>query len=266
MKKLFLLAGLAFLPFMASNAAAPLTESTFTEIIRDAKVVAAKDKSVATAQTNTVFHAPDRVRTGNASRVEMTAPDKTITRIGANTIFSFDAAERTILLEQGSLLFHAPKGAGGGTIRYRGTAAAVLGTTMICAVLPDGSFKVLCLEGEVKVTLKNLLYIILKAGEMIIVRPDGETFRALEVFSIEKTISRLVLIVGFSEPLSSLPLILAAAQLQNAAIAAGTIPFITGFDQVVFGIDIVFKLMNPGLPRPPETPDRTQVPVSRTHP
>jgi hypothetical protein len=266
MKKLLLPAGLFFIPMMAAMASAPLTESTFTEIIREAKVLAAADKSVATAKTNMVFHAPDKVRTGNASRVEMTAPDKTITRIGANTVFTFEEGGRNILLEKGSLLFHAPAGAGGGSVRYRGTTAAVLGTTMICAVLPDHSFKVLDLEGEVKVTLKNNLVIILKAGEMVVVPPDEESFRPIEVFNIEKTISRLVLVIGFSDPLSSLPLILAAAQKQNAEIINGTIPFIIGFDQVVFGIDIVHHFMDPGLPHPPETPDRTQVPVSRSLP
>ena len=73
----------------------------------------------------------------------MTAPDQTITRVGANTVFTFEAGERSIRLESGSILFHPPAGVGGGTVRYRGTAAAVLGTTMICAVLPDGSFKIL---------------------------------------------------------------------------------------------------------------------------
>jgi len=266
MKKLFLLAGLAFLPGMAAIASTPLTESTFTEIIRDAKVVAAANKSVVPAQTNMVFHAPDRVRTGAASRVEMTAPDKTITRIGANTIFAFDEGERSILLEKGSILFHAPAGVGGGTIRYRGTAAAVLGTTMICAVLPDGSFKIMDLEGQVKVTLKNGDSIVLKAGQMIIIPPDGNEFRKMECFNIGKVISSLVLVVGFSQPLSSLPLILDAIKQQDKDFADGTVEFVTDFNQSVFGLEIVHRPTDPGLPHPPETPDHTQIPVSPTHP
>ena len=71
------------LPALASL---PLTESTFTEIIQDVNVVAAADKTVTPARTNELFKAPDLVRTGQLSRVELTAKDLTITRIGANTL------------------------------------------------------------------------------------------------------------------------------------------------------------------------------------
>src|ERR1035438_1563960 len=158
-------------------AALPLTESTFTEIVRQANVVSAADKSAKPARVNEVFKAPDLVRTGTASRLEMTAPDQTITRVGANTVFTFAPGGRDILLERGSILFHAPAGVGGGAIINHGTAAAVLGTTEIGAILPDGSFKILDLEGKVKVTLKNLLSIELKSGQMVIVSSDGNTDR-----------------------------------------------------------------------------------------
>ena len=86
-----------------ASAAVPLTESTFTEIIRQANVVNAADKSTTPAQVNEVFKAPDLVRTGTASRIEMTAPDKTITRVGANTVFTFEPGGRDILLQRGSV-------------------------------------------------------------------------------------------------------------------------------------------------------------------
>src|SRR6185369_1383017 len=134
---------------VSALAATPLTESTFTEVIRAVNVVAAADKSVAPARTNEVFKVPDRVRTGTASRAEMTAPDQTITRVGADTVFTFAPDSRDILLQRGSVLFHPPAGAGGGAIKNHGTAAAVLGTTEIGAILSDGSFKILDLEGTV---------------------------------------------------------------------------------------------------------------------
>jgi len=82
MKIRLLLTGLFVCASVASRAAVPLTESTFTEIIKEANVVAATTKAVTRAVTNQVFRAPDLVRTGPNSRLEMTAPDKTITRIG----------------------------------------------------------------------------------------------------------------------------------------------------------------------------------------
>lgn len=266
MQKIILLAGLVFLPRLAALVVTPLTESMFTEIIREARVVSAADKRIVTPQTNMIFHAPDRVRTGVASRVEMTAPDRTITRIGANTVFTFETGGRDLVLEKGSLLFHSPAGVGGGTIRYRGTAAAVLGTTMICAVLPDGSFKVMDLEGEVKVTLKQGAFIVLQAGQMVVIPEGGTGFHDREVFSIERVVARLLLVVGFSQPLSSLPLVQAAIAAQNLEIAGGTLKSLISFNQAVFGLDIVFRNTDPSLPHYQATPDDTMNFVSPIRP
>jgi hypothetical protein len=257
---LLLLTGLAVCTWLPAYAATPLTESIFTEIIREANVITAT-KTVAPAQTNEVFKAPDRVRTGPASRVELTAPDHTITRVGANTVFTFEPGERNILLEKGTVLFNSPAGAGGGTVRYHGTAAAVLGTTMVCAVLPDGSFKVLDLEGHVKVTLKNNLSFVLEAGQMIIVPPDGDQLGEVKSFNLAELSGRLLLVVGFSSPLPSLPLITAAIQEQNKVIAAGDLPDVASFPAASFGLGIITPVSN----QPPwllNAPDHAQVYVS----
>ena len=66
MKMRFLLIGLVFAPAWRRLARPPLTESTFTEIIRQANVVAAADKAV-TPAARTRFSglptwcAPDRL-------------------------------------------------------------------------------------------------------------------------------------------------------------------------------------------------------------
>src|ERR1041385_1452264 len=90
--------------------AAPLTESTFTDVVKDVSVVAAATKAAAPAKVQALIKAPDLVRTGPESRAELTAPDQTITRIGANTVFAFDPQGRSLNLQQGSLLFHSPAG------------------------------------------------------------------------------------------------------------------------------------------------------------
>src|SRR5438552_18349990 len=95
-----------------SGVAASLTESTFTEIINDVNTLST-DGNAVTAKMNDILKAPDRVRTGPESRAELTAPDQTITRVGANTVFSYADSGRTLNLEKGSLPFHAPKGLGG---------------------------------------------------------------------------------------------------------------------------------------------------------
>ncbi len=262
--KNYFLSGLLVLLTATKMLAAPtpLTESVFTEIIKEANVLGDTGKAVVPAKTNMVFRAPDRVRTGAASRVELTAPDQTITRVGANTIFTFANQGRTILLEKGGVLFHAPAGVGGGNVQHHGAVAAVLGTTMVCAVMSDGRFKVLCLEGKVKVTLKNGFAVELKAGQMVVVTTDDEQFEGVEFFNLQELVARLTLVVGFSRPLDSLPLIEAAILEQRQQVAAGEIKLLLKADVSDFGLDIIHRSNGLGQILPPETPDHTQVPIS----
>jgi hypothetical protein len=201
--------------------AAPLTESTFTEVIKDVNVIASADKSTAPAKVNNPFKAPDLVRTGADSRAEMTAPDQTVTRVGANTVFSFEPAGRNLRLEQGSVLFHSPKGLGGGTIQSGGAVAAILGTTLIATATADGGFKVILLEGKGQVTLPNGKSVTLKAGQLVFVLPGGTTFSPVLDINLDKLVAGSLLVNGFSHPLSSLPLIQAAIDGQNSQLVSG---------------------------------------------
>jgi hypothetical protein len=88
----------------------------------------------------------------------------------------------------------------------------------------------------------------------------------METFNLQRLVTQLVLVVGFSQPLSSLPLIEAAIAQQNADIDDGKIPYLVPVDQADFGVDIVYKTSGPGILLSPETPDHTMVPVSPTHP
>ena len=71
------------------------------------------------------------VRTGGESRSELTFADLTITRLGANTIFSFNKAGRNVQVDNGSILLRVPKDSGGGRIRTSAVTVAVTGTTVI---------------------------------------------------------------------------------------------------------------------------------------
>jgi FecR protein len=201
-------------------AAAPLSESTFTEIIREVSTLSA-DGTPSPADVNEILKAPTRVRTGPESRAELTAPDHTITRVGANTVFAFFDKTRALGLEQGNVLFHAPKGLGGGTIISGGASAAVLGTTLIVSASADGGFKVILLEGRGKVALPNGNSATLKAGQEVFVLPGGETLSGVLNISLGKLVQGSQLVNGFTHELTSLPLIHAAIKEQNAALASG---------------------------------------------
>lgn len=217
--KTIILITLAALLARFSSPAAPLTESTFTEIVNDVNTVSTSGGATP-SRLNDVLKAPERVRTGAQSRTELTAPDNTITRVGANTIFSFSDSGRTLNLEQGNLLFHAPKGLGGGTIKSGGASAAVLGTTLIVSATADGGFKVILLEGKGKVKLPGGPSATLHAGQLVFVMPGGKLSRVLTI-NLGRLVNGSQLVNGFNHELSSMPLILAAIDAQNKLFKSG---------------------------------------------
>jgi len=216
MKTKLLFAGIlcACLPAFAAQ----LTESTFTEVVKDVNVVAANTKVAQAATVNELVKAPDLVRTGPQSRAELTAADQTITRIGANTVFSFEPTGRDMNLEKGNVLFHSPAGKGGGTIRSGGAAAAVLGTTLTVSSTGTGGFKVILLEGKGTVTLPNGRSKTLTAGQLVFVLPGQTDFGPVLTINLGKLVEGSQLVNGFSSPLSSLPLIQKAIDAQNQLI------------------------------------------------
>lgn len=207
--------------------ATDLTQGILTEAINDVRMQAPGVAAATPAKVNTLIKAPELVRTGAASRAELTAPDQTLTRIGANTVFSFENAGRTIDLQQGSVLFHAPKGKGGGVIKSGGAAAAVLGTTIIVSYSAQVGFKVVVLEGKARVSLADGTARVIHAGQMIIVLPGAQAFGTEVTIDLAKLVAGSQLIQGFSHPLPSAALIQAAIAAQAAsqsATAAGNTP------------------------------------------
>ena len=90
------------------------------------------------------------LKTGGDSRAELEFPDLTITRVGANALFRFLAGKRQIILDGGTMLFHAPKGAGGGKVETGAITAAVTGTDFLISNI-NKRVKVICLSGKVLV-------------------------------------------------------------------------------------------------------------------
>jgi hypothetical protein len=200
--------------------AADLKQSTFTQVVNDVRIVSAANSSEKPAMVNAVFNMPDLVRTGEASRAELVAEDKTITRVGANTIFSFDPANRTINLQQGSLLFHSPKGMGGGTIRTSSATAAVLGTTLIVTTTRSGGFKVIDLEGHVAIKFLSGVHQDLNPGQMTFVLAGGRPAPVLTI-RLDTLTKDSHLVQGFAAPLPSMPLIQQQVDTQVKEIQSG---------------------------------------------
>lgn len=198
-----------------------LKESKITQVVNDVEIISAANQSEKQAKVNDAFDMPDVLRTGAGSRAELIAADETVTRVGANTIFSFDPANRTIDLKQGSLLFHSVHGKGGGTIHTGAATASVLGTTLVVTTTPSGGLKVLDLEGNVEVKFLNGLKQSLDPGQMTFVLPGGKQLAPIIVFRLDDVVKHGQLLKGFNNPLSSLSLIEQQIQKQMKLIKDG---------------------------------------------
>jgi hypothetical protein len=187
-------------------------EARVTQIVREVKLLPA-DKAAREAALNDKVSDDTGVRTGGDSRSELTFPDLTITRLGANTVFSFTKSGRTATVETGSILLRVPKDSGGGSIRSSAITVAVTGTTVIFEGNRGGRSKLITLEGSSRVSLKRNPSEFRKvlAGQMIDV-PAGATTLPMPVNVDLNDIMRNHPLITDFKPLPSQPLIMAAAQ------------------------------------------------------
>ncbi|MCF7687003.1 MAG: FecR family protein [Cephaloticoccus sp.] len=210
----------------AVQAANPLAleESVVIEAVNDVTHIAMPSGRTEPAIVQLRLQSPDLLQTGRQSRAELEAADGTITRLGANTLFAFDRATRTLQLERGSLLFHSPTGRGGGTVRSPSASASVLGTTIIAAATPDGGFKLLVLEGRAQVDFANGNRQQLNAGQLSFVRPGVGgigTPGPVMNFDLAQLVSNSRLVQGFKRPLPSAGKIDQAVQQQSRSVGQG---------------------------------------------
>lgn len=211
-----------FAVIVSASQAADLKQSKITQVVNDVAIITAAQQQPKPAVVNETFSIPDILRTGKASRAELVAKDETITRVGADTIFSFDPANRTIDLKRGSLLFHSPSGKGGGTIRTGSATASVLGTTLIVSTTPNGGMKVLDLEGKVEVNFPHInKKQRLAPGQMTFILPGGKQLAPVIVFRLDELVKNSQLVKGFGDPLPSMPLIQKQIDRQLKLIKAG---------------------------------------------
>lgn len=161
------LATLAALGFLSAGAlgVVPFSQATVTRLqnaVTYGDTVAGAKRA---AKAGDVIEARSYLLTETDSRAELKYADGSLVRIGQNTVFTFEADTRTLSLEKGSLIFHIPKGQGGGTVRTASITAAITGTIGKCA--PN---MIAILEGEVKLIPSGR---IVSAGSFAMANPDG---------------------------------------------------------------------------------------------
>ena len=157
------------------------------------------------------------VRTGTESRAELEFTDLTLARIGANSIFTFDAQARSMECDRGAVLFSKPTNSGRVEIRSGAVTAAITGSTGFVSttakhagkkgalVRPEDATTMLgMLEGKLHGTSTwrdgrgqtRSFPFSLGAGEMLIAQPGRPP--AVVQFDIPRFLSTSPLIKGFS--------------------------------------------------------------------
>ena len=205
--------------------AGPLTSAEVTKIINRVSVIDPA-KGTHPAVLRDVIKDDLGLQTAAKSRSELLFQDNTLTRIGAETFFSFKTGTRDMTLERGSMLLQVPKGLGGATIHTAAVTAAITGTTIMMEYSPGQYLKVLVLEGSLRLSRNGSFgdSLVLHPGKMVIMRPDAKNIPApidVDLAQIVRT-STLINFPG-GNILPSMPLIQAAISDQAKEMAKGTL-------------------------------------------
>ena len=229
-------------------------EARVTQIIRDVKLLPA-EASARPAVVNDRVAEDTGVRTGGDSRSELTFADLTITRLGANTIFSFNKAGRNAQVESGSILLRVPKDSGGGRIQTSAVTVAVTGTTVILESTPGGRNKLIVLEGSARLSLIRYpkQFRTARGGQMIDVPPGATTVPLPRNIDLNDVMQKHPLITDFP-PLPSQDLIVAASQQPPPPSGPSAFPIVPVIDLFGGGLNRGPRPRNPPGNRPQQSP------------
>ncbi len=211
--------------FVQGSVAAPLTSAEVTKVVNRVSVIEPA-KGDRPAAVRDVIKDDLGLQTATRSRSELLFQDNTLTRLGAETFFSFKTGTRDLTLEKGSMLLQVPKGLGGAKIHTAAITAAITGTTIMMEYSPKQYLKVLVLEGSLRLSRNGSFgnSVVLHAGKMVLMQPDAKTIPEpvdVDLAAIVKT-STLVNFPG-AKTLPSMPLIQVAISDQAKELAKGTL-------------------------------------------
>jgi len=186
-----------------------------TQVVRNVSLLA-PHVAARPARLNDDVADGSAVHTGADSRAELAFADLTITRVGANSIFSFDQDGRNVSVESGAILLRVPKGSGGARIRSSALTVGITGTTVMFESRPRNYSKLIVLEGSGQAWLTKHpgKKIAVHAGQMLIVRPGAEHLPG-PVDIDENLILRTAILITEFPPLPSLDLMRSVAENQK---------------------------------------------------
>jgi hypothetical protein len=210
-------------------------------------VYSIKDTNKVTTTLNDKVEPDTQIGTGAQSMCELSLDDKSVTRIGANAVFTFVEQERLVKCDKGTFLVSKDPETEAMTVTTGSVTAAVNGSTVMFDVTGDATHVAVAeTTTGVVVTDKNGKSVTLQSGEGISATPAGMasvTPRSVDVKDL--TSSPLFTEAGLA-PLANNALIKGVVSAQESAKAAG-ISFTSEINDVVAGrIDSATALARAG--------------------
>jgi FecR protein len=199
---------------------APLASARVSAVIHDVRLLPSNAAPRPAAVNDNVGQGT-AVRTGTESRAELTFADLTVTRLGENTIFSFDERARELNVTKGAILLEVPSKAPPAKINTAAVTAAVMGGTGLFATGPPVKFMVLEGIGTFYPAGHPERAMTVHAGEMVMMTANGRITQPTK-FNVQLVLETSHLIVDFPD-LANLPLILDVVNQQLAEESAGTL-------------------------------------------
>jgi len=198
-----------------ASAADAKHDARLTELIREVSLLPAEAAARRAVVSESVPET-SAVKTGGDSRAELTFLDRTITRLGGNTLYHFKNAGRRVDLNSGSTLLRVPKDTGGATLRTTAVTVAITGTTVILEFTRNGIARLTMLEGTARLTLTNARdqARVLTAGQSVEVPAGAVRIPDPKAINLAALMKTSPLIVGF-RPLPSQNLINNAIRQQQ---------------------------------------------------
>src|SRR5947207_1737068 len=178
----------------ASTVAAEKRDARVTQIVHDVRVLPSK-ASARPASINETVNQGTGVRTGSDSRAELTFTDESLTRLGANTVFSFDQGARSLNLTSGAALICVPPDAGSVRVIAPAVTAAISGGIAMAETHKNSWIKIIIIEGQGVVTLKSSgKSLTLHPGQMIVLPAGAKDFTKVLNINLEKLTDKSLLV------------------------------------------------------------------------
>ena len=159
------------------------------------------------------------VATGASSFAEVKFKDASLLRLAPDTRLAFQSKDRSLRLEEGTVLLNVPHGNGGILVEAGGIQGQVTGTTLMASRDKEGNFSFVILEttGSAKVTSNTGQTASLVSGQIALVRKIDGTIRVFEL-NLDAVVQYSPLFNSFPQPMQGVEKVMQVADTQAGEV------------------------------------------------